>query len=93
MGRVDCLRPLGDPCLGGLSAYGLDVTSIPPSAKQLRLLSRLATVKGQSYVTPETMKEASEQITRMTALPSVAYGERGRTSRAGRSRTRGRNVG
>jgi hypothetical protein len=63
-----------------------------PTKKQLDLLRKLASEKNQTFAQPKTAGEASEQIKRLLALKSEGY-SRGRTSRAGKNRTRGRHVG
>jgi hypothetical protein len=64
-----------------------------PSKKQLALLRKLAIEKDQTFVEPRTMKEASEQISRLMALGSGGYYKNRRTSRGGKSRTRAKNFG
>jgi hypothetical protein len=63
-----------------------------PTPKQLALLRKLASQKGQTFAEPATAAKASEEIHRLLALPTEGY-SRGRTSRAGQSRTRGRHAG
>jgi hypothetical protein len=58
--------------------------------KQLDLLRKLASEKGQTFAAA-TSAEASKEIERLLALKTQAY-TRGRTSRAGQSRTRRRHV-
>ena len=75
------------------SHYGLNVAGKPPTAKQLALLRKLAVEKNQTFAEPQTSWEASEQISRLMALGSAGYWKNRRTSRAGSSRSRAKNVG
>lgn len=63
-----------------------------PTPKQLALLRKLAAEKGQTFAEPVTAAQASAEIKRLLTLDTQGY-SRGRTSRAGHSRTRGRQVG
>jgi hypothetical protein len=63
-----------------------------PTKKQLDLLRKLASEKGQTFAEPSTSMEASKEIKRLLALKTEGF-SRGRTSRAGHSRTRGHQIG
>jgi hypothetical protein len=69
------------------------VASSPPTQKQLAFLRKLAVEKNQTFAEPRTTQEASEQISRLMALGSGGYYKNLRTSRGGKSRTRGKNFG
>jgi hypothetical protein len=66
----------------------------PPTAKQIGLLKKLAVEKQQTFVEPQTSRQASEEIKRLMNLKTPpGYRAGRRTSRAGTARTKGRNVG
>jgi hypothetical protein len=77
----------------GGCAYGVPVASGPPTKKQLALLRKLAAERTQTFAIPRTMREASDEISRLMALHTNDPLDRGRRSRAGTSRTRAKNVG
>jgi hypothetical protein len=56
-------------------------TTDPPRPKQLTYLKALAQRTGTSFAYPQTRSEASREIERLRALPSLSSRERGRDRR------------
>jgi hypothetical protein len=48
-------------------------TDLPPSFKQLRYLRTLATRAGQTFATPHTRAEASDEIRRLKSVRSAGF--------------------